>query len=229
MPKFLSMLEQKSLYFALVKELGDSWEAVVARGITEGLANFYGASDSDQMVQAFQLFPSHIGVNCWYQGIGESVAMWSLYTSKGGYGVAIKSNVGRLKKSLDVSDQHVFLGQIFYEDHDVLPIEPLSPFDLHALRPLLQKRACYKHECELRALTFIKPTLPEDAQPGTVLRRPFPTHGVSVDIDLPSLIESVTLGPEFPEWAKALLKSAFARTGINPPLVESALLKPPPV
>jgi hypothetical protein len=39
LPKFLLMLEQKSLYFSLLSEFEDKWEAVLDRELTRSIAN----------------------------------------------------------------------------------------------------------------------------------------------------------------------------------------------
>ena len=66
LPKLLMLLEQKALYFALVKEFGDSWEAVMARRVTESIAHFHGPAASGNIVNLFRAFPAMVGVNCWY-------------------------------------------------------------------------------------------------------------------------------------------------------------------
>lgn len=224
LPKLLMLLEQKALYFALVKELGDSWEAVMARRVTESIAHVHGPAASGDIVNLFRSFPAIVGVNCWYQGRGESVAMWNLYTTRS-YGLAIRSTVGRLKQAFRSSPQSVAIGKILYEDHQKPHSSFLSFDQLSAITPLLQKRPCFKHEQELRALTVIQPPSPEVPIPGEWYSAPVPEHGSLVPVDLEVLIDSITLGPDF--WATPLLTSALLRAGINPPLVESTILKPP--
>lgn len=224
LPKLLMLLEQKALYFALVKELGDSWEAVMARRVTESIAHVHGPAASGDIVNLFRSFPSIVGVNCWYQGRGESVAMWNLYTTKS-YGLAIKSTVGRLKQAFRLSHQSVTIGKILYEDHQKPHSDFLSYDQLNAMMPLLQKRPCFKHEHELRALTVIQPDPSERRIPGELYPYAPPKRGTLVSVDLSTLIESITLGPDF--WATPLLQSALHRAGIEPPQFESAILAPP--
>jgi hypothetical protein len=101
---------------------------------------------------------------------------------------------------------------------------------VHQLSPLsavLQKRRCYKHECEVRAIAFFMPDLPTNAEPGAVFVVPYSQHGRSLSVDLPSLIHSVTTGPSFPAWAWKLLRSALSRARLDLPVVESNAFKPP--
>ena len=77
------------------------------------------------MIELIQDYSKHTAVNCWYQGAGESVAMWELYT-KSECGVAIKSTVGDLMKALSVYDPEVFIGSVKYEDHTSPPTQTLA-------------------------------------------------------------------------------------------------------
>jgi hypothetical protein len=226
LPKFLMMLEQKALYFSLLAELEDKWEAVLDRRMTRSIASTFPPSATGDVISLYLGFNKSIAVNCWYCGREESVAMWTLYT-KTDYAVAIKSTVDRLMKALVVAEEDVYLGNVEYRDHD----EASGLYDRHELTPLkaiLQKRVCYKHECELRAFTHVRPPFPDDAQPGREFSFPYPEHGTLIDVDLNDLIESITLGPKFPEWALHLLKSALSRAGIAPPINESGAFKAPP-
>jgi len=94
LPKFLQMLAKGGLYFATLSEFSDKWEAVLGRELTQSIATHFGGASGD-VIQLFQEYSKHTAVNCWYQGDGESIAMWELYTTTE-YGVAIKSTVGNL-------------------------------------------------------------------------------------------------------------------------------------
>ena len=86
----------------------------------------------------------------------ESDAMWKLYGNPAGETVAIKTNVGRLKKSLENSAIVVFIGKIMYEENNIP--------EGNLYFPVLHKRKPFQHEEELRSLTY----LPQS----TALRRP---------------------------------------------------------
>lgn len=225
LPKFLLMLEQGSLYFALLSEFEDKWEAVLDRELTAGIAKQFTAA-SGQVIGLYQEYFRHTAVNCWYCGGEESVAMWRLYTNSE-FGVAIKSNVGDLKRALTLSDQDVYIGAVVYRDHTDPPAQVLSVTELTPYKAILQKRTCYKHECELRAITEFLPTFPVDIPLGTTLSAPYPEHGGPLKVHLSTLIHSITTGPNFPGWAWTLLKSALARAGVMSPVIESNAFKPP--
>lgn len=96
------------------------------------------------------------------------------------------------------------------------------------MKPLLQKRVCYKHESELRAITFL-PDTPGGEMSDNVFKIPAAEHGESLSVDLQALIERVVTGPRYPFWAVSLLESALERSGLRVPIVESNVFKAPDV
>ena len=215
LPKLLSMLEQRSLYFSRLSELGDAWEGVINRDIAK-FASYVRAASGEFLMDLHRRSQTCV-VNCWYCESGESVAMWKLYTDSD-YGVAIRSTVGCLKLALGDEEEDIFLGMVRYRDHTDPPKETLSAYDTDVLGIALQKRTCYRHERELRAVAFIEPDTREfiDA-----------TRGVAFPVRLQTLIQSITTGPRFPGYARTLLDSALRRGGLRIPIGESNVLKPP--
>jgi hypothetical protein len=198
---------------------------VLGRELTHSISSHFGGASGD-VIQLFQDYTKHTAVNCWYQGVGESVAMWELYT-KTEYGIAIKSTVRDLMKALSVYEPEVFIGSVKYEDHTSSPTQTLAHQHITPYTAILQKRTCYRHECELRVITELLPRFPENPPPDTIVVHPFPEHGSVVPVHLETLIHSVTTGPHFPSWAWDLLASALKRAGIHPPIIESDAFKPP--
>jgi len=227
LPKFLAVLEQGALYFPAISELPDKWEAVIDRRFSSSVASMVAPSISGSLISSFQQFNQTALVNCWYMGDVESIAMWTLYTSTD-YGIAIKSNVGRLKKAFEAAPEHVYLGTVEYRDHEALSTSLYPPSEVNAVRTLLQKRVCYKHECELRALSFNQPPLPAHARLGQRVTVLVPIEGRPIKVHLAHLIESITLGPGFPHWAVGILSAALLRAGISPQISTSDAYRDPP-
>jgi hypothetical protein len=222
LPKILLLLERGELYFPLVRELRDNWEAVLSKKTRANIATF-AQSAGKTIIEMIRSFTKNLGVNCWHIDEDESIAMWSLYTSwKPGlatdcYGTVIKSSVGRLKSALAKSPEKVIIGRVLYENHDAAFARLRLSEPTVAFEPVFQKRTCYRHEHELRAVTVVQPDLSTQ----------FPEHGKSIEVDLATLIESIILCPGFPIWVKNLLESSAARANINPGLSESRILIPP--
>ena len=89
--RFLTLIYEKKLYFARLKELGDPWEGVWTRPASVQML----ARDPETKRQTIERFNPCALISCWHENERESVAMWKLYVS-GREGVALKTTVGRL-------------------------------------------------------------------------------------------------------------------------------------
>jgi hypothetical protein len=130
--QFLTMLEQHALYFALLQEVDDIWEAALSKRLTATLIR-----SAPDMTARYAVFRKTFAINCWHENRSESVAMWSLYTTEG-HGIAIQSTVGRLMESFRSNARAVNIGRVFYEDHDRDYDEPYSDSGLNMLKPAFQ-------------------------------------------------------------------------------------------
>ncbi|HEY0308138.1 MAG TPA: hypothetical protein VGB94_08255 [Acidobacteriaceae bacterium] len=227
LPKLLIMLEQQNLYFALLEEFEDKWEAVISRDLSRGIQVSSGSASGTVIQNYLETFGC-FGINCWYSGPSESIAMWRLYTTSI-YGVAIKSTIGRLKLALKTAKESVVIGKVEYRDHTEAPSEVLAPGKVSPFTAVLQKRTCYSHECEIRAITVIDGNYEKDSISSADVCTPCPPHGVALLVDLSILIQSIITGPNFPRWANALLTSALSRAAISAGVVESNAFKAPEV
>ncbi len=105
--KFVSMLEDKALFFCRADLLGDPFEGF----LPQSTIDFYfppdvetkvaGQANKDRKMVA-KIARQNVFVNCWHANEHESAAMWHLYSDKG---VAIRSTFGRLKASLGASEE----------------------------------------------------------------------------------------------------------------------------
>jgi hypothetical protein len=224
LPKFLLMLEQESLYFAVFSEFEDKWEAVIPRELTMGIANQFRAA-SGAVIQHYDRLIENLAVDCWYSGNDESVAMWRLYTNSE-YGVEIRSSVGHLRRSLSVSPENVYLGKVEYRDYNEVPSQGLSAHQLTPFKAALQKRPCYEHEHEIRAIIEVIPDFLDDVNSRNISVRA--KRGKNIRTHLRTLIHSLTTGPNFPAWAWELLRSALSRVHLDFPINESNVFKAPP-
>ena len=131
-PKFISLLETNSLYFARADQFNDPYEGIQAKlnGSTSNTKNIY--------------------INCWHQNEYESAAMWDLYI-KSNEGIAIQSSVTKLCGSFNDYKHDVYIGQTKYiESHkESLPSN-------NSLLPYLDKRKSFSHEQEIRAMINFK-------------------------------------------------------------------------
>lgn len=215
LPQFLMLLEEQNIYFALKSELPDRWEFAIPHQMELSIANHFGPSASGSMMSLFDEFPKSIAVNCWHENTSESIAMWSLYTHEGP-GIAIQTSIGKLKASLSVVPQDVYIGRVRYEDYDSNSGEILPQSELTPIRNVLQKRRCFEHEHEVRAFLHITPPFPDAPVPGQIFIYPYPKTGVSVHVELKHLIERVVISPYFPRWATSIIDRALSRACLSP-------------
>jgi len=91
--KFLSLLDEKALYFAVPSQLEDKWEARVHGVDNKALVDAFGVEQASTLKAGSDRVFSVSAINCWYHGEGESIAMWALNTQPT-YGVAIRKDAG---------------------------------------------------------------------------------------------------------------------------------------
>jgi hypothetical protein len=91
-PKFVSMLQQKALWFTRLDQFPDPYEG----RLTKPTADFFEQTKWRGGVH-YEKFRQHRCVNCWHLNDYESAAMWELYSKADG--VAIRSSLSRLLQS----------------------------------------------------------------------------------------------------------------------------------
>jgi hypothetical protein len=147
----------------------------------------------------FKMFRKIHCVNCWHENEGESVAMWDLYSKDYSNAVAIKTTYQKLYEALG-KDLAIHIGRVNYIDY-----RTSFPADVNDL--FFYKRKSYAHEREVRAVV-------QDAGDEPSYRQ---TKGLSVPVDLRTLIEGVYISPKAPERLIKLVDSvngAFGFEGI---------------
>jgi hypothetical protein len=82
--KFLAMLRGERLYFNRLREFPDPWEGKLVAALA-----VYPHLDREVLKQLYAWCGRKVGVSCWHEGCGESVAMWRLYTA-GAEGVPLR-------------------------------------------------------------------------------------------------------------------------------------------
>jgi hypothetical protein len=153
-------------------------------------------------------------VSCWHANEVESVGMWKAFSALEP-GVAIQTSVGRLHAALDGRPETIFLGGVRYVDFDA---EQLSIWERapSAIDPLMHKRKQFEYEQEVRAMLDLASDLSQRAARDE-------KSGVTVEVDLGTLIESVHTAPGSENWFVDVVASALDRYGVNVPVERSRL------
>lgn len=149
-------------------------------------------------------------VNCWHLNEYESAAMWDLYL-KSNEGIAIQTNFGRLKRSLNCCKENIYIGRVKYIDHN-----KESNFG-NGLSPFFTKRNSFSHEQEVRLLYSATLDNNSNALPDKNI------IGVNFQINLEDLIESVYVSPDAAPWFVDVVKVVLNKFNIDVEVIHSKL------
>jgi hypothetical protein len=229
LPKFVSMLKTKSIFFTRADKFNDPFEG--AKGLLKNKKRFdeiylkylldisiklsqdKNRTDKELNEEAqknlenieLQSFErkTKTGVSCWHENQFESEAMWKLYTSLD-YGIAIKTTYKKLYDALG-NDPSIDIGRINYINFD----ETFS----HLVDPFWFKRKSFAHENEVRAIIRQKQEIEG--------------FGKIVTVNLEILIDTIYVSPTAQSWFSELVIDIMEKYDLNKPISESSLNEKP--
>jgi len=140
-------------------------------------------------------------LSCWYMNESDSLDMWQQYAPRNG--VAIQSTVHRLASCFCDCQTPITIIPVKYftpEEEDRYTFEAFCG-------SLFNKHDKFRHEKELRALTF-------QVNIGC---------GADIPVSLGVLIVRLVLSPELPDWAAPLIIESVRRFRFDGPIEKSAL------
>lgn len=215
--KFLSILNEKSLFFSRMDFLGDPFEGSLP---TTQRQEKIGIGSSlpfhDYLRKTTYVYSFHLNEH-------ESAALWSIYT-KAKQGVAIQSTFQRFCNCLsEYTLNDVYIGMVNYIDYS----KEIIPLEKNILPPLIYKRSSFEYEKELRALIWNPNQYKRYrnlSRENEVKKLPV---GFYVPINLDVFIGKIYIAPTSPPWIKSLLTSIIKKYGINKRIHQSNLDKSP--
>ena len=197
--KFLYLLMQGKLIFNNASRFSDRNEGKIPEATQQYLRKhwreYMSEVDGDGIAFEDYIKQKHNEVvrfwlNCWSMNRNESYALWKIYLGGSKAGVAIRSNVPRLKKAIDkaniLEEPDVFLSEVQYSDY-------MKPTHLSPWRILSTKSPHYEYERELRLIVHPDPNNPSHLE----LHRK-PVIGISVDLN--ELVDELYLSPFVGRW-----------------------------
>ena len=220
--KFVSLLEDRSLFFARADKLGDPFEGAwsdVNHKLLEQGKKAETSNDVSNWVEAWSLIARNARVqrrftlvNCWHASDYESEAMWRLYSGVG-YGVAVRTDFKSLVHSFTerVPDIIANVEYLSYED------QPM-PWSINA--PFLHKRLSFAHEQEVRAIIRCYNYRETD-------REDVCEVGIPFSVDPVDLVQEVVVSPYAESWMLELVRSVPRRYGLNNPVRPSSMVRNP--
>lgn len=230
--KFLYLLRAKSLYFARLDQLGDSWEG--AKGARSNkqiwddhyLRFFQDAirnppegykcdktqdgieAEASRLLRQLELGGSNelrtAYVSCWHENEAESEALWRLYCPSNTVGIAIRTTFGDLKLAFD-DDLSVEIGRVKYLDFR-------TQF-AGVNNSIFRKRKSLQHEQEVRAVI-------RDHSENKSL-------GISRPVSLTSFAKEIVISPFAPAWIESIFGDLLQRYAVSLSVKRSDLLSEP--
>lgn len=231
--KFVSMLENRGLFFSRADKLGDPFEGSLPKSSEQLRADYNERHmDGEYHVREFRALRKWTMVSCWHMNQHESAAMWRLY-AKTDEAIAVCSTYQKLR---DCLNKKCYVGVVTYIDYerDGLPTTPKN-----ALFPFTHKRLSYKHEDELRAVLPgwppVKQLIGEKPEwmkhemtvEGVRAMYDFDAEpdcgGVWHPIDLNILLDEIRIAPGSPPWFRELVEQVVRRYALGKPVEQSRL------
>ena len=213
---FLSMLLDRSLYFAPLASFEDPFEGVPPPAVIEAMRQ-QQPPPSDETArrlatwkEMIELCRASVCANCWHLGDEESEAMWKLY-GRFEDGLAIVSNPARLRQVFRGHD--VVGGLVDYSGREF----EAGTTEQSLLQWATTKRPSYRHDNEFRLLVVRRDRGSGDDHNGAT------AAGVAVPVDPEGLIDEVVLSPWMEPWQIGLFRGLLQRLDFRRPVRESSL------
>lgn len=197
---YIELLESKKIFFCNPKEYEDAFESEMPEGFYNNWTSEMIKGHKKITKLKDELYNSY--VSCWNMGKAESYALWKIYTDSL-TGVAIKSTVGDLRKSLNNDSIDIY--KVKYIDsfeESGIRIEP--PFKINELTSFrrvkeVYKLSSYSYENELRAIYTNKSD----------------ENGMKFKVDLSKLINKVYVSPFAPKRFYDLVKKISGKASYS--------------
>jgi hypothetical protein len=176
MRTFTRFVESGSLYFCRADLLGDEHEGLPLEEYVRGAVTTMGPETTfEYSWETLKQDRQGSFVSCWT--LDETLHMWEKF-ARGG--VAVKSDVARLKAVLNSIPERSMLGYIRYS---------LQHQGYNILRFITTKRPDFHREKEVRALVWDLTRCPQNPYPHDM------PNGLSYPVDVLGLVQTVIVAP----------------------------------
>lgn len=179
--KFLKLLNSSELYFPNVEMMGDQHEGKIPQKIFDlMLKEDELLGRKNKFAQNYKEFIENrlrkkTLILSWNANSTESFEFWKMY-AKEKLGIAIKTNLDRLKNSVKDAEENIYIGEVRYYDDNKPTYRTGNTF-----YTFLTKNNYYEFESEVRCIAQI-----ENDDTAT---------SKNIKVDLDELIEEVYISP----------------------------------
>lgn len=206
--KFLSLINNKQLYFARHDKFFDAQEGVLSNLDKRFFDNKVPGISSRMKCE-------YLGctfINCWIMSDLELYLMWTAYSSID-EGIAIKSTVGNLIDSLDSNDERcIYISDVNYIDHNRQYTFDKTGGFANLLAPFFCKGQYFQQEKELR-LIYSDYEIDERDR----------IEGVQFKVSLDILIDEIWIAPRAETWYEEVIRKELLLHNIKKPLKRSCI------
>ena len=145
----------------------------------------------------------HVFISCWHNNEYESEAMWKLYSANIQNAVAIQTTAAHLYHALD-RNPYINIGKVKYIDFNKRFSSVNGAY--------WYKRKSFDHEREVRAILTNYDTT---------------ENGVSIPVNITTLIDKVYISPYAPKWFAEVVNSVMKKYEVLCPVIYSDMTKQP--
>jgi len=201
--KFLSLIQKNALYLSRISKLADPFEGTLTKQHAA-----YINSNMPGGILARKRMRENTFVSCWFSGKFMSNAMWQIYGLSAA-SVMIKSSVGRLLEALPRlrDDDHCHAGMVKYTDYEAghPQFARSNRFGI-----LFTKSVHLAFEEEFRLAVWSGRSWTTTAARGWKPKGSSVSQvGLSIPVDIPTLIEEVTVNPGAENWVHDVIEASI--------------------
>lgn len=219
--KFVSLLENRGLFFPVADDLGDPFEgsfSAINQKFRPLIKKHISTHPDDRKIgDLIKNLRKWVGISCWHINDQESAGMWKLY-ARSEEAICIQSTFKKLRECLP---SHIKTGLVKYVDYNNQWIP-----ESNLLAPFMYKRKSFEHEKELRAILNLSEIDESKIKASDISGDP-PQRGKWVSVNLEELIEMIHVAPYAPSWFEELVKNVVKSYKLKKPVKRSSLDKEP--
>src|SRR5690606_22724062 len=190
--KYMDLIKNKSLFMLQVSLFQDIYEGKgldpisLQKKLIEETKTIPRPEVVRGMIYMNEIVRKNSFINCWHINDYQSSVMWEAYSNSNG-GLAIRSTVGNLKKSI-TDEKDIFISKVIY-NRDI----PLT----NIYHPIIHKREEFRDEHELRVF-YADDIVLDLKKPRQNLKANYPFVKIKINPEI--LIDSVFFHPLTPKW-----------------------------
>lgn len=211
--KLLSLLTTSALWFSRCDRFEDGWEGHYSPASFETFKKSYKAP-ADKLKELWDLSFADMNrrmrmsmyVNCWHINDEDSAAFWQIHSGLNKC-VAIKTTMHHLRNAFNNVPIDIYAGKVHYIDFETTAMSTNN-----LMTPFLRKRRSFSFETELRLLYWN--TSSYEALSLNLADVELP-EGIKIQVDLPTLIQSVFISPNAEPHLKSSIEVLLSKCGLG--------------